>query len=125
MPTKLTDNGEFHQEFTVRSLANVLDALEQLGVKLPTIHAFKIKQKDKVVNKDNWTSVWDWAEAKLKEQIDAKNLKQMYVDREYALKFSQRNNDHDIELCSYFYDWLEKPSYTQVRAKLVNTDSSL
>ena len=125
LPTKLTDNGEFHQEFTVRSLANVLDALEQLGVKLPTIHAFKIKQKDKVVNKDNWTSVWDWAEAKLKEQIDAKNLKQMYVDREYALKFSQRNNDHDIELCSYFYDWLEKPSYTQVRAKLVNTDSSL
>ena len=125
LPTKLTDNGEFHQEFTVRSLANILDALEQLGVKLPTIHAFKIKQKDKVVNKDNWTSVWDWAEAKLKEQIDAKNLKQMYVDREYALKFSQRNNDHDIELCSYFYDWLEKPSYTQVRAKLVNTDSSL
>ena len=125
LPTKLTDNGEFHQEFSVRSLANILDALEQLGVKLPTIHAFKIKQKDKVVNKDNWTSVWDWAEAKLKEQIDAKNLKQMYVDREYALKFSQRNNDHDIELCSYFYDWLEKPSYTQVRAKLVNTDSSL
>ena len=126
LPTKLTGNGEFHQEFTVRSLANILDGLEQLGVKLPTIHAFKIKQKDKVVNKDNWTSVWDWAEAKLKEQIEVKNLKQIFVDSEYAMKFVHRNNDHDIDLIgSYFCDWLEKPSYTQVRAKLVDPDNSL
>ena len=113
-----------NDEVNVRQLSSILDSLKQLGVKLPTVYAFKIKQQEKVVGKDNWTSVWDWAEGKMKELISSQNLQQLYVDREYAIKISRCYDDLD-KLGSYFFDWLGKDSYAQVSAKLVNRPNSL
>jgi len=122
IPTKVHVAG--NDEVNVRQLSSILDSLKQLGVKLPTVYAFKIKQQEKVVGKDNWTSVWDWAEGKMKELISSQNLQQLYVDREYAIKISRCYDDLD-KLGSYFFDWLGKDSYAQVSAKLVNRPNSL
>ena len=121
IPTKV---GEVSEEVNVKQLFSILNSLKQLGVELPTVYAFKIKQQEKVVGKDNWTSVWDWAESKMKELISSQNLQQLYVDREYAIKISHCREDLD-KLGSYFFDWLAKTSYTQVRAKLVDRPNSL
>jgi hypothetical protein len=123
IPIKI-DN-EYNQECRIRDLHTILDGLKQLGVKLPTIHGFKIKQKDKVVGKDNWQSVWDWAEEKMQELISSADLQQMYVDREYALKIRQCRNDNDFGLSTYFFDWLDKSSYGEVYSKLVDRGNSL
>ena len=123
IPTKIGDASNC--EVNVKQLFTILDSLKQLGVKLPTVYAFKIKQQEKVVGKDNWTSVWDWAENKMKELISSQNLQQLYVDREYAVKLSQcRGDDSLSDLGSYFFSWIDK-SYSKVRTKLVDRENSL
>ena len=124
IPIKI--NNEYNQECRINDLYAVLDGLKQLGIKLPTIHGFKIKQKDKVVGKDNWQSVWDWAEEKMQQLIISANLQQMYVDREHALKISRCSGDSSLsDLGSYFFQWLDKSSYNEVYSKLVDRGNSL
>ncbi|MAG59216.1 hypothetical protein CMO96_00280 [Candidatus Woesebacteria bacterium] len=72
-----------------KSLWRYKEALESLGVTLPTIYGVKIKEHDKFNASPNWTNFWDWAEKAINDKIESENL---------VRKLKEKNDADNLDL---------------------------
>ena len=88
-PNKLTK--------TVRKLVDV-------GIDVPTIHAFKITEKtEKAVKGDNWTYFEDWARKEFQKKMETEGVEQELFDR-LSAKVHSKNIDQLDKYCEAFIE---------------------
>jgi hypothetical protein len=63
-------------------LVKAVKALKNVGIDVPTIHAFKVTEKtEKAVDGDNWTYFEDWARKEFQKKMESKGIEQELFDR--------------------------------------------
>ena len=85
-------------------LVEAVKALENVGVDVPTIHAFKVTEKtEKAVKGDNWTYFEDWARKEFQKHLESKGIEQELFDR-LSANVHARNIDRLDRYCEAFIE---------------------
>ena len=85
-------------------LVEAVKALENVGVDVPTIHAFKVTEKtEKAVKGDNWTYFEDWARKEFQKHLESKGIEQELFDR-LSANVHVRNIDRLDRYCEAFIE---------------------
>jgi len=85
-------------------LVKAVKALENVGIDVPTIHAFKVTEKtEKAVKGDNWTYFEDWARKEFQKHLESKGIEQELFDR-LSANVHVRNIDRLDRYCEAFIE---------------------
>ncbi len=85
-------------------LVKAVKALEDVGIDVPTIHAFKVTEKtEKAVKGDNWTYFEDWARKEFQKHLESKGIEQELFDR-LSANVHVRNIDRLDRYCEAFIE---------------------
>ena len=85
-------------------LVKAVKALENVGIDVPTIHAFKVTEKtEKAVEGDNWTYFDDWARKEFQKKMESEGVEQELFDR-LSAKVHAKNIDRLDEYCEAFIE---------------------
>ena len=85
-------------------LVEAVKRLKDIGVDVPTIHAFKVTEKtEKAVKGDNWTYFGDWARKEFQKRMECEGVEQELFDR-LSANVHERNIDQLDEYCEAFIE---------------------
>jgi len=91
-------------------LVKAVKALKNVGIDVPTIHAFKVTEKtEKAVDGDNWTYFEDWARKEFQKKMESKGIEQELFDR-LSAEIHKKNIDR---LDRYSEAFIELSSRTE------------
>ena len=78
---KMDINGVYVPMIPSKFVANIIPALENLGIEVPRIIGVKLSESEKI-NLKNWTNIKDYIKESLKKVIDDNNLSKLHHQRE-------------------------------------------
>ena len=85
-------------------LIKAVKALENVGIDVPPIYAFKVTEKtEKAVEGDNWTYFEDWARKEFQKKMESEGVEQELFDR-LSAKVHAKNIDRLDEYCEAFIE---------------------
>jgi len=85
-------------------LVEAVKRLKDVGIDVPTIHAFKVTEKtEKAVKGDNWTYFEDWARKEFQKRMECEGVEQELFDR-LSANVHEKNIDQLDEYCEAFIE---------------------
>ena len=108
-----------------RDMSSLKESCKTAGIVFPTVYAFKVGQRKKVEEKDQWVSLWDYMKKQLKLHMETTNLTQRFIDRNAAIEFVNTRREDKLNNLNHVSSFLTKQKqWEMLDKKLADKDGS-
>ena len=88
----IVKNDEYSTSESPSQIRNIIELLNNMKIKVPKIHSFKVAQRSKIEGKEGWKQFHSWVEEVLFAAMEEMNLLQKYADRNHAKDFAEKSD---------------------------------